>query len=699
MQGAEELFNPKSIAIVGASIDPEKIGNMVLKNLINSRYSGQIYPINSRGGNAFGFDFFKAVSSVPGNVDLAIITIPAASIPAVMEDLGKKGTKAVVIISAGFRETGTEGMQLESEVGAIAEKYGIRILGPNCIGLLNTVSNMNASFTAIYPKRGTISLTSQSGAVCSSLLDWAREYDIGFSKFVSMGNKLDVNEADLLQYLRKDEDTSVIGMYIEGINRGNEFMAEVLETTREKPLVVLKAGRTNSGAKAASSHTGALSGSDNVYDTALKQSGAIRAKDLEELTDYLQVFSSMPVPKGRNIAIITNAGGLGVLAADAVSDYNLSLANLSNLTISSLRESLPKAAGIYNPVDVLGDASAERFSNSIKIVLNDPSVDMLMLMLSPTDTIDIPSAADAISKFSRVNVPVVAAMVGGTEVEKGSDILRDAGIPVYPSPERAIRALGAIALYGDIQNMNYGELPEPYDVDKNKIKKIIRTALNEGRTSLTESEGKRILMAYGIKVPAKENASNMDEAVKAAEQIGYPVVMKVSSADIAHKTDVGGVVLNLNSELEIRAAYSAMMEKVRSAVPSAKIDGVLIEEMFQGRELIIGMVRDNQFGPVITFGLGGIFVEIMNDVSRGIAPLSVEKSDQMIRSIRSYPILAGARGRKPADLFSLRDLILKMSQISIDFPEIMEFEMNPVMAGENGCCAVDALVVIRREME
>ena len=697
MLGAEELFNPRSIAIIGASSDPAKIGNMVLRNLLASGYSGSIYAVNSKGGEALGYSFFKSILDIKDKVDLAVITIPSAAVPAVMEDLGKKGVPAAVVISAGFRETGAEGTELELRVGKIARDCGIRVLGPNCLGLLNTANKMNASFTATYPKEGNIALTSQSGAVCSAMLDWAEEYDVGFSKFLSMGNKLDIDEADLLQYLADDGDTSVIGMYIEGMNRGREFMSEALKTSKKKPIIVLKSGRTDSGAKAASSHTGAMSGSDSVYDAALKQAGMIRAQNLEELTDYLQAFSSMPVPQGKNISIVTNAGGMGVMAADAVSDYSLSLAKLSKETIDTLHEKLPKAAGVYNPIDILGDAPAERFTAALNAVLSDPAVNMLMIMMAPTDTIDIPSAAKAVAEFRDAGIPIVAAMVGGAEVNKGSLILRDAGIPVYPSPERAVRALGAMASYLDIKNSSEEDIPDRFVIDKNKIQNIIRTAAEEGRTSLTESEGKTILQAYDIKIPRKELASSADEAVKVADAVGYPVVMKISSPDIAHKTDVGGVSLNLQNAQEIRAAYSAMMEKIKTAVPAARIDGVLIEEMFSGRELIVGMVRDKQFGPVITFGLGGIFVEIMKDVSRGVVPITVQMADRMIKSIKSYPILAGARGKKPADIAALKSLILKISQLSVDFPEISELEMNPVMAGETGCCAVDALVVIRRE--
>ncbi|WP_400207670.1 acetate--CoA ligase alpha subunit [Candidatus Methanomassiliicoccus intestinalis] len=697
MLGAEELFTPKSIAVIGASADPEKIGHMVLTNLHAAGYAGSIYAVNARGGEALGHHFYKSVLEIAGPVDLAVITIPAAIVPSVMEELGKKGTPAAVIISAGFREMGAEGTKLELEVGAIAKKYGIRLLGPNCLGLLNTANKMNASFTAAYPQEGSIALTSQSGAVCSALLDWAQEYGVGFSKFVSMGNKLDLDEADLLQYLISDEDTAVIGMYIEGMNRGREFMKEAKLTSQQKPIIVLKSGRTNSGAKAASSHTGAMSGSDSVYDAALKQSGIIRAHDLEELTDYLQVFSAMPIPRGRNIAVVTNAGGMGVMAADAVSDYGLTLATLSKPTIELLREKLPRAANIYNPIDVLGDAPAERFKVAINAVLNDPAVDLLMVMLAPTDTIDISAAAKAIAEFKELKIPVVAAMVGGKEVNKGSAILREVNIPVYESPERAVRALGAMAAYLEIKNAPDEDYADEFIVDKLKIQNIIKKASDEGRVSLTESEGKAILQAYEIKTPRKEIATSAEEAVQVANKLGYPVVMKISSADIAHKTDVGGVSLNLRNEEEIRNAYSLMMEKVKAAVPTARLDGVLVEEMFQGRELIVGMVRDKQFGPVITFGLGGIFVEIMKDVSRGIAPLSQQKAEWMIKSIKSYPILAGARGKKPADLAALKNLILKISQLSLNFPEISELEMNPVMAGESGCCAVDALVVIRRE--
>ncbi len=699
VEGMRELFEATSIAVVGASQKEGKVGNIIVKNLLGSGYRGALYPVNPKAAEVLGLKCYPDLASIPGNVEMAVVVVPNVLVPQVMEAAGAKGVKVAVVISAGFRETGKEGAELERTVGQIAAKHGIRVLGPNCLGVISTANAMNATFTNDYPRSGTVAITSQSGAICSVVLDWARATRIGFSKFVSVGNKVDIDEADLLTYLKDDEQTAVIGMYIEGMRRGQEFMRVAREASRTKPIIALKAGRTSSGAKAASSHTGALSGSDKVYDAALAQAGVVRVKTLDELFDLLQVFGTMPVPEGEGLAIVTNAGGLGVMAADAVSDNGLALASFTPETIAKLRTGLPEEANFYNPVDVIGDADAKRYEFAMRTVMDDPNVHMVLAMLAPTDILDITSVARTIASFAgKTRVPVATAFVGGQDVAEGAHLLMEAGVPNYESPDRAVRALAAMVHYRELRE----RMTEPREVrvdgDLEAVRKVLDKVKAEDRTNLSEEEGKAILMAYGIPVPAEGTARSAGEAVKLAHVIGYPVVMKISSPDIAHKTDVGGIAVNLRSDDEVRRSFELMMSQVRARMPTARLDGVSIEKMFAGREVIVGMVRDETFGPVLTFGLGGIFVEVMKDVSQRIAPITETGADEMIRSIRAYPILAGARGRRPADIAALKKVIFGVAQIALDFPEIMEFEINPVMVGDEGqgCGAVDALATIRR---
>jgi acetate---CoA ligase (ADP-forming) len=699
VDGMKELFEATSIAVVGASQKEGKVGNIIVKNLLGSGYRGSLYPVNPKATEVLGLKCYPDLASIPGRVEMVVVVVPNILVPQVMEAAGGKGVKVAVIISAGFREAGKEGVELERTVGQIASKYGIRVLGPNCLGVISTANAMNATFTNDYPRSGTVAITSQSGAICSVVLDWARATRIGFSKFVSVGNKLDIDEADLLSYLKNDEQTAVIGMYIEGMRRGQEFMRMARVTSRTKPIIALKAGRTSSGAKAASSHTGALSGSDKVYDAAFAQAGVVRVKTLDELFDLLQVFGTMPVPEGEGLAIVTNAGGLGVMAADAVSDNGLALASFTPETIARLRTGLPEEANFYNPVDVIGDADARRYEFAMRTVMDDPNVHMVLAMLAPTDILDITAVAQTIASFAgKTRVPVATAFVGGEDVAEGARLLMEAGVPNYDSPDRAVRALAAMVHYRELRE----QAVEPREVrvegDRDAARKVLDKVRAEDRTNLSEEEGKAILMAYGVPVPAEGTARSAGEAVKLAHVIGYPVVMKISSPDIAHKTDVGGIAVNLRGDDEVRRSFELMMSQVHARMPTARLDGVSIEKMFAGREVIVGMVRDETFGPVLTFGLGGIFVEIMKDVSQRIAPITEEGVDEMIRSIRAYPILAGARGRRPADIAALKNVIYGVAQIALDFPEIVEFEINPVMVGDEGqgCGAVDALATIRR---
>jgi len=696
----KSLFEPGSIAVVGASNDEKKLGHIVFNNLIQSHFEGEIYPVNPKAGEILGKKAYPSLTAIPNPVEQVVICVPSNMVPSVMEEAGAKNVKSAIVITAGFKELGKDGAQLERQILEIARKYGIRMLGPNCMGVMNTHHKMNVTFTNIRPSKGSIAVASQSGAVCSSMLDWSTKTRVGFSKFVSVGNKADIDEADLLSYLREDKDTKVIGMYLEGANRGKELMREAFETSKVKPIIALKSGRTSSGSKAASSHTGALSGSDKVYDAAFTQSNVLRVNTIDELFDLLQVFANMPLPKEGGLAIVTNAGGHGVMAADACSDYGLKMAQFEKDTIDKLKSYLPEAANVYNPVDVLGDATAARYEFAINAVMNDPNVGCVAVLLAPLDTVDIKAVAEHVSTFAgRTPIPVVGAFVGGSKTSGGIEIMHEKNVPCYDSPDRAIRALGAMVRYKKMKDAALDVEPYVVNGDKQKVREVIRSVRDKGRTAMSESEGKEILRAYGVSIPIEITAKTPEEAANAAAKIGFPVVMKIDSPDIAHKSDVGGVVVGVNSEDGVRQHFELMMSKVSSRVPGAVLNGITICQMVKGKEVIMGMTRDEQFGPVITFGLGGVFVEIMKDVSQRIAPLTKYDVDTMVKSIRSYPILTGARGGKASDMESLKQTIFRISQIAIDFPEISELEVNPVMVGDEGkgTYAVDALVVLRRE--
>ena len=508
-----ELFEPTSVAVIGASQEKNKVGHIILANLMESGFKGGLYPINPRYQEVLGLKCYPTITDVPGGVEMAVVVVPAKFVLQVMEECGQKGVKAAVVISAGFKEVGLEGAQLEKQLGEIAHRYGMRVLGPNCLGLVNTHHHMNATFATEPPKQGNIAISSQSGAICVVMLDWAANINIGFSKFVSVGNKLDVDEGHLLEYLRDDPLTKVIGMYIEGTDRGREFLRQAELTTRVKPVIALKAGRTSSGAKAASSHTGAMSGSDKVYDAAMRQAGVVRVKNIEEMFDLLQAFSTMPLPQGEGVAIVTNAGGLGVMAADACSDNGLTLASFEAATIEKLRKKLPPAASLYNPMDVVGDADAERYDHAIRTVMDDPNVACVVALLAPTDLVDISSVARTLTAFAGSSPkPIVTAFVGGKEMAGPIDMLKAAGIPNYPSPDRGIRALAAMVEHKHSMERQEVQAIKRFEADHEAVREIIDSVRSEGRLALSEAEGKGILRAYGIATPHEGIAKDLRRA-------------------------------------------------------------------------------------------------------------------------------------------------------------------------------------------
>ncbi|WP_135609527.1 acetate--CoA ligase alpha subunit [Methanococcoides sp. AM1] len=694
----EKLFEPTSVAVIGASRTKGKVGRAVLDNLIES-YRGEIIPINPKADEILGLRCYPNILDAPNAAELAVVVLPAAMVPDALEKCGLAGVSNVVVISAGFKESGIEGAKLERRCADIVSKYGMRMVGPNCLGIIDTGSGLNASFAASMAKKGNIAMMSQSGAICTSTLDWADSRGVGFSKFISLGNKADLSENDFLLEMADDDRTSVIAAYLEGVKDGPKFMEIAREVSHEKPIVVVKSGRTAVGSRAVSSHTGTLAGSDEAYNAAFAQSGVMRADSVEQMLDYIRAFSSQPVPDGKNIAIVTNAGGLGILTADACHYAGLSLSSFDESTIDRLREKLSPAANFYNPVDVLGDAHPDIYGYALETILDDPNVDGIIVLTSPQAMTDVKNIAEVVAeKAVSSRKPILCSFVGGTRIEEGEDILDQNHIPNFAFPERAVSSMAALCNYGVIKKRVYLE-PEKIDADKDVVSSILKKALSEGRHTLG-LESFDILKAYGIPIVGTSNVKTLQEAIDACAEIGYPVVMKVLSADISHKTDVGGVRIGLENRDDVERAYHTMMSDVRRYMPNAVISGVQIQKMITGgKEVIIGMNRDVQFGPLLMFGLGGTYVEVIKDVSFSVAPIGKDISRKMLSSIKTYPILAGVRGESPSDLNSIVDTLCRVSQLVIDFPEILEFEINPLMVlpEGQGCVAMDIRLTLGSE--
>ena len=693
----KNFFQPQSVAVLGASHVPGKVGYDVLKNLIQSGYPGKLFPIHPTSSEIQGLKAYPDLLAVDDPIDLLIYLIPPQLILSTLDDCKKKNIKAVIAISAGFKETGSTGAQLEREMITRARELNIRILGPNCLGLIDTSSQLNATFAPGMPSKGNIAFFSQSGALCVAILDWALGEGVGFSKFVSLGNKADLDEIDFMKFLAGDPSTRVILGYLEGISDGKAFIEVAGESARKKPVIIIKSGGTAAGAKAASSHTGSLAGSERSIRAAFQQAGIIRAETVSELFDYALAFASQPIAQGQRIAIVTNSGGPGIMAADAIERYNLTLASFTKKTHDQLRSSLPAIASIYNPVDIIGDARDDRYYKSLKLVLKDPHVDAVLVILTPTAVIDVKETARIVAELSsKSSKPVLTSFMGKVSVEEGIKILQQNKIPNYSYPENAIKVFRIMADYRRWLNT-----PVPayktFKTQKNKVQKIFVKTKKERIFNLGEYEAREVIASYGFKIPESALALTSREAIAAAEKIGYPVVMKIVSPDILHKTDVGGVRVGIANTMQVEEAFFEITSKSRQYLPHATILGVSIQEMVSGgKEVILGMTRDAQFGPLIMFGLGGIYVEVLKDVSFRIAPLSVKDADEMIREINAFPLLSGFRGEKPADLIALRECILRLSQLVTDFPDIIEMDINPLLVkteGE-GAIAADARIIL-----
>ena len=696
----EAFFEPKSVAVIGASTNSEKLGYAVLENLAEGGYAqvGKIIPINPKADQILGYQAFPSVLDVEEDIDLAVIVIPYPFVPDVLQECGQKDIPAVVVISAGFREAGMEGLERELELIEIADQYDMRLIGPNCLGIIDTFTPVNASFSAGTPPQGPMAFMSQSGALGTAILDWAQAGKLGLAKFVSLGNKADVSEIDLMKSWVDDPDTRAILMYSEGLPNGEEFIEVAREVTRHKPVIAIKSGVTESGSRAVSSHTGSLAGSEQAYQAAFRQAGVLRAEDMAGMFDMALALGYQPPLGNDRIAIITNAGGPGILATDALERSGMQLARLEVETIQALEKFLPDAASAANPVDVLGDARADRYRFALETVSQDPNVDGIMVVLTPQAMTDIDQTAHEVGKLSqKLDKPILACFMGEAKVESGIEILSDYGVPNYSFPERASLAFQAMAEYRVITERPVPEY-ERFEVDQEQVRKVLDRAKADDRYSIGDAEAWDILQAYGLRIPQSKMAETPDQAVDLAAEIGYPVVMKIASPDILHKTDVGGVKVNLESPEEVRDAFELMVYRAEKYLPEATVWGCQVQEMAPpgGLEVLIGMNRDPQFGPLVTFGLGGIYVEALKDVTFRIAPFSRREAEAMLDEIRSKALLEGVRGKPPVDKGAIVDTLLRMGQLVQDFPEIMEFDINPLIVypEDQGAIAIDMRLVL-----
>lgn len=690
------LFKPSSIAVIGASANPDKVGNAVLTNLVNGGYEGRILPINPKAGEILGVKCYKDLSDYNDKIDLGVIAVPTQSVKAAILSSISAGAKAIVVITAGFKEVDEEGARLEKEIASICKTRGVRMLGPNVLGLINTYHSMNATFARNIPKKGNISVISQSGAICAAILDWAIAKSIGLAKLISIGNKADINEIDLLEALGEDEETKVIVGYLENIIDGKEFIRTAEKVTSKKPVVIFKAGTTSAGVKAASSHTGSLAGADVAYGAAFKRSGIIRADNFQQLFDFATALSMQPLPGGKSVAIVTNAGGPGIICADAVENAGLIVAQLDTQSATALRKKLPEAASIGNPIDVLGDADPERYNVAIKTAMEANSVNAVITLLTPQLMTKPMETAKIISGCSDGRKPLLACFMGGKDVLPGREELVSRNLPDYPSPERAVDALKAIYDYSLWKNREPRVLAR-FTVNKRRVERILGIYQRMGRIQMGEADSKKILKAYGFSVPKGELCLSADQAAELADFIGFPVAMKIVSRDIIHKSDVGGVMINLQNSEAVRDAYDMMMLRVERKMPEARLEGVYLEQMApKGREVILGMTRDPQFGPMMMFGLGGIFVEVMKDVAFHLGPVTKEEALKMLESTRSYEFLKGVRGQAAVDIEAIAAGLQYISQLAADFLQIVEMDINPFIVGPVGThsLAADARITL-----
>ena len=699
---AESVFlSPKSIAVIGASDKEGSVGRAITSNIMKG-YTGTVFPISPTRDTVFDQKAYKSVLDVPDEIDLAVIITKNTIVPTVLEECGKKKIQGAIVITAGFKEVDEEGKKLEEQLKDIAKKYNLQVIGPNCLGVMNLdpQTMMNSTFLKITPKSGEIALVSQSGAICAALVEDASAQGIGFSAVVSMGNKADMTEIDVLKMLAEHEQTKVIVMYLEDMGNGQEFLKVCKQITKlnavKKPVLVLKSGRSPEGAKAAMSHTGALMGSDEIYDALLQQSGAIRVDTMEELFDYATAFSKQPLPIEGDLVIVSNAGGPAIISTDSCSKLGIKMAKIEEIR-PKIDAVIPPWGSSRNPVDIVGDADFNRFENVLNEVLQHKNVGSVISMCTPSATLDYDKLAEVIVKMSKkYKKTMLASLMGLDEGITNREILAAGDVPYYTYAEGSIRALKAMLRFVDWVKSPDGNITK-FEVDKDKAQSIFDKVKEEGRTNLLEDEGREILDAYGFPLPQSVVATTEDEAVAAANKIGYPIVMKISSPQIVHKSDAGGVKVNLTNDDETRDGFKTIMDNARKYDSNADIKGVLIVEMVKGgKEMIIGSKLEPGMGPVVMLGMGGIYVEILKDVTFRLAPLTDQEANDMISSIKTKKLLDGVRGEEPSDINKLSECIQRLSQLVSDFKEIKELDMNPVLVMEKGegCKILDVRIGI-----
>ncbi len=687
------LFAPNRVAVIGATERSGSIGAAIIQNLAD--FSGDVVPVNPSRDTVFGKQCYSDVESIPGGVDLAVVVVPPPIVVDAVRAAGEAGVQNVVVITAGFSETGSEGAQREQQLRTVAAEYDLNLVGPNSLGVLSTPRSLNATFGPSNALPGSLSFMSQSGAFITAVLDWANDQGIGFKDIVSLGNKAVLDEADFLAHWRDDPETNVILGYLEGVEDGRTFIETAREVTQETPTVIVKSGRTEAGADAASSHTGTIAGSEAAYEAAFEQAGVVRAENVQELFDYARTLDGLPMPDTDQVGIVTNAGGPGVMATDAVGDSQLTMASFTDETLSELEASMPEEANIYNPVDVIGDADIERFERALDTVLADDNVGCAIVISAPTAIVDYEELAVAVAdKQAEHDTPVIACLMGGERTEPAAAVLSEAGIPNYFDPARAVSSLDALAVQREVEARSYDE-PESFDVDQERAREILTDAADRGVTRLgVEAMG--LLEAYGLPTPDSELVEDPSAAESAAASIDGDVVMKIVSPDILHKSDIGGVAVGVSQE-DVADTYETLITRARNYQPDAAVLGVQVQEMVDidaGTETILGMNRDPQFGPLLLFGLGGIFVEVLEDTSVRIAPVSDREAGEMVDELDSAPLLRGARGRAPADEAAVRESIQRLSQLVTDFDAILELDVNPLLATADGVQALDVRLTI-----
>ena len=699
MNSLDAIFSPESVAIIGASNTPGKVGHDIFANILHGGFQGTLYPVNPKARSILSVKTFPTITGISDKVDLSIIILPPKLCVTAVEESIAKGVKGIVIVSAGFREVGGEGLEIENRIVSLCKEAKVRLVGPNCLGVINPLPDvsLNASFSRRMPACGNISFISQSGALCTAVLDFAADRDFGFSKFISIGNKADVDELDLLLYLHNDLNTAVIILYLEELRKGQEFIEAVKEITsghRPTPVIIIKSGRTSAGAQAAASHTGALAGTEAVYDAIFKQAGIIRADSIAELFDFANAFAykhesalgkeRRKIPGGKRVAIVTNAGGPGILATDMTVSSDLELAKFTQETIDELASCLPTTANIHNPVDVIGDAPSDRYENALAAVIKDEGVDGALVILTPQSMTNALGTAEAVVRVARRSPkPILCCFMGVVDVSAGVKYLQEHGYPVYTFPEDAAKAMGALYKYSHWLNREH--LP-PFELqsDRAAAEAVIRGFLAAGKIRLGEIGGLELLKCYGFNTLPTKLAKDEAEAMRIAEEIGFPVVMKIVSPQILHKSDAEGVVVGVKTKEEASQVFTRIMTNAKAFDPAAVIEGVLVQQMaVRGDEVILGMNR-YPVGPLIMVGLGGIFVELFKDVVFRLAPVDRDEAHRMVSEIKGYKIFTGFRGRPKSDVEILEKNIIRLSDMVVNHPEIIELDINPLLVHEEG---------------